>query len=249
MVKMQYALGFLTKKQKELLINKINEPIYKWCQDWIGGEKKPTISLKDFSAHYQKLVANKGGVAVEEVKSVFLLAKSSDDFLKFFFREIGNYLPSDNIGNFLIENTISDLLCKIADNVKDITELKNITDIKFVGIPVIVEINLDFGNIEIILDSNMLEINKPLDQLVAGNSLNLTAINDEVTSLSVSFPLDKLSITDFLDLQVGDVIKSKHSIVEPFSVKSRDKEVAVGFLGKSENQLAVLLRSKEENRP
>lgn len=27
----------------------------------------------------------------------------------------------------------------------------------------------------------MLEINKPLDQLVAGNSLNLTAINDEVT--------------------------------------------------------------------
>ncbi|MFL9540256.1 FliM/FliN family flagellar motor C-terminal domain-containing protein [Acinetobacter baumannii] len=246
---MQYALGFLTKKQKELLINKINEPIYKWCQDWIGGEKKPTISLKDFSAHYQKLVANKGGVAVEEVKSVFLLAKSSDDFLKFFFREIGNYLPSDNIANFLIENTISDLLCKIADNVKDNTELKNITDIKFVGIPVIVEINLDFGNIELILDSNMLEINKPLDQLVAGNSLNLTAINDEVTSLSVSFPLDKLSITDFLDLQVGDVIKSKHSIVEPFSVTSRDKEVAVGFLGQSENQLAVLLRSKEDYRP
>jgi len=27
---------------------------------------------------------------------------------------------------------------------------------------------------------------------------------------------------------------------------SGDKEVAVGFLGQSENQLAVLLRSKEE---
>ncbi|ENW68298.1 hypothetical protein [Acinetobacter baumannii] len=57
----------------------------------------------------------------------------------------------------------------------------------------------------------MLEINKPLDQLVAGNSLNLTAINDEVTSLSVSFPLDKLSITDFLDLQVNTQLLN-HSV-------------------------------------
>ncbi|NUF13609.1 FliM/FliN family flagellar motor switch protein, partial [Acinetobacter oleivorans] len=78
------------------------------------------------------------------------------------------------------------------------------------------------------------------------NILNPVTINNEVTSLSISFPLDKLSITDFIDLQVGDVIKSKHSIVDPFNVMSGDKEVAVGFLGQSENQLAVLLRSKEE---
>jgi len=245
---MQYALGFLTKKQKEQLINKINEPIYNWCQNWIECEKKPNIFLKNFSNYYQNLVANKGVFAVDEIKSVFFLVKSPNDFLKIFFREMGNYLPSDNIANFLIENAISDLLYKIDNNVKGIAKLKNITDIKFLGIPVVVEINLDFGNIELILDSNMLGNNKQLDQLVAGNILNPVVINNEVTSLSIGFPLDKLSITDFLDLQVGDVIKSKHSIVEPFKVMSGDKEVAVGFLGQSENQLAVLLRSKEENR-
>ena len=111
---------------------------------------------------------------------------------------------------------------------------------------VVIEINLDFGSVELILDSNVLKNNKLLDQLVADNILNPVTINNEVTSLSISFPLDKLSITDFLDLQVGDVIKSKHSIVDPFNVMSGDKEVAVGFLGQSENQLAVLLRSKEE---
>lgn len=45
---MQYALGFLTKKQKEQLFNKINEPIHNWCQDWINLENKPIIRLKDF---------------------------------------------------------------------------------------------------------------------------------------------------------------------------------------------------------
>lgn len=243
---MQYALGFLTKKQKEQLINKINEPIYNWCQDWIEREKKPTIFLKNFSGYYQSLVANNGVFTIDEINSVFFLVKSQNDFLKFFFREMGSCLPLDNIENFLIGNAISDLLYKIDNNKKDITELKNITDIKFLGIPVVVEINLDFGSVELILDSNVLENNKQLGQLVADNILNPVTINDEVTSLSISFSLDKLSITDFLDLQVGDVIKSKHSIVEPFNVMSGDKEVAVGFLGQSENQLAVLLRSKEE---
>lgn len=243
---MQYALGFLTKKQKEQLINKINEPIYNWCQDWIEREKKPTIFLKNFSDYYKSLVANNGVFAIDEINSVFFLVKSPNDFLKFFFREIESCLPLDNISNFLIENAISDLLYKIDNNKKDIAELKNITDIKFLGIPVVIEINLDFGSVELILDSNMLKNNKLLDQLVADNILNPVTINNEVTSLSISFPLDKLSITDFIDLQVGDVIKSKHSIVDPFNVMSGDKEVAVGFLGQSENQLAVLLRSKEE---
>ncbi len=246
MAKMQYALGFLTKKQKEQLINKINEPIYNWCQDWIEREKKPTIFLKNFSDYYKSLVANNGVFAIDEINSVFFLVKSPNDFLKFFFREIESCLPLDNISNFLIENAISDLLYKIDNNKKDIAELKNITDIKFLGIPVVIEINLDFGSVELILDSNMLKNNKLLDQLVADNILNPVTINNEVTSLSISFPLDKLSITDFIDLQVGDVIKSKHSIVDPFNVMSGDKEVAVGFLGQSENQLAVLLRSKEE---
>lgn len=243
---MQYALGFLTKKQKEQLINKINEPIYNWCQDWIERENKPTIFLKNFSDYYKSLVANNGVFAIDEINSVFFLVKSPNDFLKFFFREIESCLPLDNISNFLIENAISDLLYKIDNNKKDIAELKNITDIKFLGIPVVIEINLDFGSVELILDSNVLKNNKLLDQLVVDNILNPVTINNEVTSLSISFPLDKLSITDFLDLQVGDVIKSKHSIVDPFNVMSGDKEVAVGFLGQSENQLAVLLRSKEE---
>ncbi len=246
MAKMQYALGFLTKKQKEQLINKINEPIYNWCQDWIEHEKKPTIFLKNFSDYYKSLVANNGVFAIDEINSVFFLVKSPNDFLKFFFREIGSCLPLDNISNFLIENAISDLLYKIDNNKKDIAELKNITDIKFLGIPVVIEINLDFGSVELILDSDVLKNNKLLDQLVTDNILNPVTINNEVTSLSISFPLDKLSITDFLDLQVGNVIKSKHSIVDPFNVMSGDKEVAVGFLGQSENQLAVLLRSKEE---
>jgi len=243
---MQYALGFLTKKQKEQLINKINEPIYNWCQDWIEREKKPAIFLKNFSDYYKSLVANNGVFAIDEINSVFFLVKSPNDFLKFFFRKIGSCLPLDNVSNFLIENAISDLLYKIDNNKKDIAELKNITDIKFLGIPVVIEINLDFGSVELILDSNVLKNNKLLDQLVTDNILNPVTINNEVTSLSISFPLDKLSITDFLDLQVGDVIKSKHSIVEPFKVMSGNKEVAVGFLGQSENQLAVLLRSKEE---
>jgi flagellar motor switch/type III secretory pathway protein FliN len=244
---MQYTLGFLTKKQKEQLFNKINDPIYNWCQDWINLENRPTIRLKDFSDYYRDLILNNGVVALGGIKSLFFLIKSQNEWLKIFFKGIENELPLDNIANFLIGRAKADLVGKITGNITDADSIKERATLEFIGVPIIIEINLGIRNIELILDSNIFESSTEIESSTANTSLNLVAISDEITSLSVSFALEKISMTDFLDLQVGDVIKSKHSIVEPFEISCGNKEIAMGSLGQLENQLAILLKVKEEN--
>lgn len=247
MAEMQYALGFLTKKQKEQLFNKINEPIHNWCQDWINLENKPIIRLKDFSSYYHDLIVNKGVIALGEIKSVFFLIKSQNEWLKIFFKGIENELPLDNIANFLIGRAKADLLGKITGNITEVDNVKRRDNLEFIGVPIVVEINLGSSNIELILDSNIFESSTKIESSTANSSLNPVVISNEITSLSVSFVLEKLSMADFLDLQVGDVIKSKHSIVEPFEISCGNKAIAMGSLGQLENQLAILLRMKEEN--
>ena len=244
---MKYSLGFLTKKEKSQLIEIISQSIIKWCEEWISLDVMPDIQLEEYSKAYHELLGLDFYCLNNKNPIVGFLKNDTDVWVNVLFKNINNLVPSDNITELLLEDAKKDLLAKFytdGDSKEFSDNLIKLSDIDFRGIPVIANIQLDSESFQLLLDSNLL--NSEGDVRLSENSVSLKSINQEVILIQTKFKLDKLSVSDFIDIQVGDVIKSNHLISQPFSVFCKDNEIALASLGQAENNRAILLTSNHE---
>lgn len=248
---MKYGIGFLTKKEKNQLMNIIYKSVISWSEEWLNSDTTPVVDLEEYSTNNQSLLEDNGFTCFNDNQKVGFLINSQEFWVKVLFKKIEKIIPIDDLTIFLIESAKKDLLVKIYGN-SELSYIGNnlihIDDINFSGIPVIVNIDLGYENFQILLDSSLLNTKNDMDivDIPNNNSIAIDTVSNETVTLSAKFELDKLSVQDFLDIQVGDVIKSSHSIVESFSIFCKEKEIALGSLGQSENHRAILLTSKHE---
>lgn len=244
---MKYGLGFLTKKEKSQLIEIISRSMIKWCEEWISSDIVPDIQLEECSSASHELL-NFDFYCLDDNKTVIGFLKNDNGiWINILFENIKNIVPNDTVTMFLIESAKKDLLTKFYTNsgLKEFgSNLVAVSDADFCGIPIVAYIRLGAASFKLLLDSGSLSNEGGIS--LSKNSLSLKSIDNEVVVIQTKFILDKLSVSDFIDIQVGDVIKSNHRIAQPFSVFCRDNQIALASLGQAENHRAILLTSNHE---
>lgn len=244
---MKYGLGFLTKNDKSQLIDIIGRSVMKWSEEWISLDTIPDIQLEECSKVQHDLLNIDYHCLDDNKPVVGFLENDTKIWINILFKNIRNLVPDDVLTVFMIENAKKDLLTKIYTN-SDLKEVGNnlvkVSDIDFCGIPIIAHIRLESESFKLLLDSSLL--NNEDEISLSHTSISLKSIDDEVVLIKTKFKLAKLSVSDFIDIQVGDVIKSNHRITQPFSVSCKGNEIALASLGQAENHRAILLTSNNE---
>lgn len=238
---MKYGLGFLTKKEKNQLIDSISQSLIKWCKEWTNSNIVPEIQIEEYSQAHHKLLNIDLYCLNDRNPVVGFLNDDTDTWVNILFKDINFLVPHDTLTTLLIESAKKDLLNRVnhGDSFKDDSgKLINISDINFSGIPVIAHIHLASESFELLLDSNFLNDN---DFNLSHSTVEIKCVDEVIVDIKTQFILDKLSVSEFIDIQVGDVIKSNHRIVQPFSVSCNGNEIALASLGQAENHRAILL--------
>ncbi|USA45380.1 FliM/FliN family flagellar motor C-terminal domain-containing protein [Acinetobacter sp. C26M] len=244
---MKYGLGFLTKKEKSQLIAIISRSMIKWYEEWISSDIVPDIQLEECSDASHELL-NFDFYCLDDNKPIVGFLKNDNDiWINILFENIKNIVPNDSVTAFLIERAKRDLLAKFYTNsgLKEFgSNLVAMNDVVFCGTPIIAYVRLGTKSFKLLLDSGFL--NNKDEISLSKTSLSQKSFDSEVVVIQTKFILDKLSVSDFVDIQVGDVIKSNHRIAQPFSVFCRDNQIALAALGQTENHRAILLTSNHE---
>ncbi|MDR7016428.1 FliM/FliN family flagellar motor C-terminal domain-containing protein [Acinetobacter sp. 3657] len=246
---MKYHIGFLTQHEKKRLEEIIRESIESWCTEWINYNAPIFVELEQqYSLVDDGLIDQDGFYCLDGSDKLGFLTNSVDIWVKLLFKNIEKLIPNDTISLFLIENSRRDILLKIFNICgKNYVgnKLVNIKDVDFEGMPVVANILVGHERFRLLLDSNILN-NEQMYDLSSSTPISIASFDDEIVALEAKFVLDKLSISDFMDIQVGDIIKSNHHITEFFSIVCNGDEIALGSLGQKDAQRAILLTSNNE---
>lgn len=249
---MKYDIGFLNKKEKNQLIEIIYESTKQWCEQWLSSDDKAIIELSEYSIYHQALIKEVGLICFDRNKKAGFLNTNNELWAKILFKGLEQKIPAGNLTSFLIESAKKDFLVKILENDEsdDIGHhLAETNDISFLGIPIVFDIHLGNEKIQLLVDASFVNTRLDFDRAnISNNFITVDSVHEEIADLSIKFNLDKLSIQDLMDIQVGDVIKSNHHLIEPFNVLCNDNKIAFCSLGQSENHRAILLTSNHETK-
>ena len=247
---MKYDIGFLNKNEKNQLVEIIYESAKQWCEQWLSSDEKAIIELSEYSIHHQSLIKDVGLICFDHNQKAGFLNSNKELWTKILFKGLEQKIPTGTLTSFLIDNAKKDFLVKILENDEsndighDLTEAY---DISFLGIPIVFDIHLGNEKFQLLVDSSLVNTRLKNDRVnISNNFITVDSVYEEIANLSIKFNLDKLSIQDLVDIQVGDVIKSNHHLIEPFNVLCNDNKIAFCSLGQSENHRAILLTSNHE---
>lgn len=243
---MKYGLGFLSQKEKSQLIDIINQSMITWCEEWINSNIISVVQIEKYSKVHHDL-SDFDFYGLNSQPIIGFLKNDMDTWINVLFRNMKGFIPKDEVTLHLIENAKKDLLAKIYNN-SDLDDCHNnwtqMSNIDFDGIPIIAYIQLGEEELKLLLDSHLLNSKDDID--LVNTPVSIHSLHDEVVVIQTKFALDKLLVSDFLGIQVGDVIKSNHYITQPFSISCKGHEIALASLGQAENHRAILLTSNHE---
>ena len=249
---MKYGIGFLNKNEKNQLIEIINESTKEWCEQWLSSDDKAIIELGEFSIYHQNLIKDGGLICFDRNQKAGFLNSKNELWTKILFNGIEGKVPTGNLTSFLIESAKKDFLTKILENDESNDVEYHLTEtheINFLGIPIVFDVHFRNEKIQILVDASLVNTRLNINTVnISNNFITVDSVHEEIADLSIKFNLDKLSIQDLMEIQVGDVIKSNHHIIEPFNVLCNDNKIAFCSLGQSENHRAILLTTNHETR-
>jgi len=246
---MKYDIGFLNKNEKNLLIEIVYKSTKQWCEEWLSSDDKAIVELREYSTYHQELIKDVSFVCFDRNQKIGFLNNNNESWIKILFKGLEQTIPVGTLTSFLIESAKKDFLVKILGNSEsnDIGfHLIESNDISFLGMPIVIDIKLGNEKIQLLVDSSLLNTRLDDNLSISDSFITVDSVHGEVARLSIKFNLDKLSVQELMDIQVGDVIKSNHYIIEPFNVFCNANEIAFCSLGQSENHRAILLTSNHE---
>jgi flagellar motor switch/type III secretory pathway protein FliN len=244
---MKRGIGLLTATQKSDLLEIAQKAATTWAQEWLGTNVAPVIHLREFTIQYQGLLQNTGLLCLDTNTNLGLVSDDQQQWARILFGSMANVIPVDTVFDYLCEAAQKDLLQKLVYAFGSNTPSSELSRLKVINTDgVLVILRVDFGShsLELLVDSNVMGPSSQALLPVPQTNTRLKSVNDESIDLNIRFSLNRLGVADLVGLQVGDVIKSTHTISKPFDVVCNQQRIAGCSLGSSNGQLAVLVVSR-----